>query len=143
MIILKQGSQNQAIATCSRNKNLTGNVNYLWTIRHKLSNQSWQFIPYRVNEITSYAPSYDIFNINIDLTQPEILIGNINTSVNLHLIAGEYYLKIYEQVSAVNLNPTLSYDVVYEGIMTVNPETPIEEVSYSGTSNIYKVYNPY
>lgn len=140
MIILQQGSSNQAIATCSRNKNLTGTVNYLWTIRHKLSNQAWQFIPYRVIPITTYEPSYDVFNIDIFLNQPEILIGNSNTSVNLHLIAGEYYLKIYEQASPTNLNPSLAYDVVYEGTIIIKPQVPINEVSYTGTSDVFVVY---
>lgn len=141
MIILQQGVQNQAIATCSRNKNLTGSVTYLWTVRHKLSNQAWQFIPYQVIPITTYAPSYDLFNININLTQPEVFIGNSTLSANLHFIPGEYYLKIYEQSSPTNLVPSLAYDVVYEGTITVNPQTPIQEVEYSGTTDIFIVYN--
>jgi hypothetical protein len=140
MIILQQGSSNQAIATCSRNKNLAGSVNYLWTIKHKLSNQSWQFIPYRIIPITSYEPSYDIFNINIYLNTPQVFIGSINTPVNLHLIPGEYYLKIYEQYSPTNLNPSLSYDVVYEGTITVKPQVPINEVAYTGTTDVFVVY---
>jgi hypothetical protein len=137
MIILQQGSSNQAIATCSRNKNLSGTVYYLWTIRHKLSNQAWQFLPYRVVPITSYAPSYDLFDINLYLDQPQVLTG---TSVNLHLIPGEYYLKIYEQSSSTNLNPSLTYDVVYEGTITVKPQVSINEVSYTGTSDVFVVY---
>lgn len=141
MIILQQGSSNQAIATCSRNKNLTGTVYYLWTIRHKLSNQAWQFLPYRVVPITSYNPSYDLFNIDIYLNQPQVLSGTSINPVNLHLIPGEYYLKIYEQSSSTNLNPSLAYDVVYEGTITVKPQVPIEEVSYTGTSDVFIVYN--
>lgn len=141
MIILEQGTFNQAIATCSRNKNLTGNVYYLWTIRHKLSNQAWQFIPYQVPSITTYAPSYDLFDIGIYLNQPENLIGNSVNYTNLHLIAGEYYLKIYEQLSPTNLVPSLAYDVVYEGTITVKAEQPIEEVAYTGTTDIFIVYN--
>lgn len=140
MIILQQGSSNQAIATCSRNKNLTGTVNYLWTIKHKLSNQSWQFIPYRIVPITSYAPSYDLFDINVYLDQAEVLIGTSVVPVNLHLIPGEYYLKIYEQVSSTNLNPSLSFDVVYENIITVKPQTAINEIEYTGTTDVFVVY---
>ncbi len=142
MLILQQGSMNDAVATCSRNKNLTGTVYFLWTVKHKLSNQSWQFIPYRNPSIVvGYEPSYDLFNIEIDLTSPEVYIGTGLINANLHLIAGEYYLKIYEQTSPSNLNPSLSYDVVYEGIMNVLPETPIGEISYSGNSNIFIIYN--
>ena len=142
MIILQQGQFNRAIATCSRNKNLSGNVTFLWTIRHKLSLQSWQFIPFRDPSITvGYEPAYDIFEINIDLDQPENYIGTgYSVPANLWLIPGEYYLKIYEQSSTSNLNPALSYDYVYEGMIVVKSDDPIQEVSYSGTSDVFIVY---
>lgn len=139
MIYVNQGQYNTPIATCSRNKSLS-NPYYLWTIRHKLSNQAWQFIPYREQSITTYPPSYDVFKLNILLNQPEIYIGTINTICNLHLIPGEFYVKIYEQVSNSNLNPALSYDVVYEGLMVVIAEDPIEEIDYTGTTNTWVVY---
>jgi hypothetical protein len=61
--------------------------------------------------------------------------------VNLHLIPGQYFVKIYEQQSTTNLNPNYSYDVVYEGIAEViSSGTSTTEVSYSGTSNIFIVY---
>lgn len=142
MIILQQGQFNRAVATCSRNKNLTGNVTFLWTIRHKLSNQTWQFIPYRdPSQTVGYEPAYDLFDINIVLTSPEIYIGTSPSNcANLHLIPGEYYLKIYEQSSPTNLNPALSYDYVYEGMIIVKSEDPIQEISYSGTSDVFIVY---
>jgi hypothetical protein len=142
MIILQQGQFGRAIATCSRNKNLTGSVTFLWTMRHKLSNQSWQFIPYRDPSITfGYEPAYDMFDININLSQPENYIGTSSSNcVNLHFIPGEYYLKIYEQVSTTNLNPALSYDYVYEGMVVIKSEDPIQEISYSGTNDVFIVY---
>jgi hypothetical protein len=142
MIILQQGQYNTAAATCSRNKNLSGNVTFLWTIRHKLSNQAWQFIPYRDPSLAiTYEPAYDLFNININLSQPENYIGYTSQNwVNLHLIPGEYYLKIYEQNSNTNLNPALSYDYVYEGMIIVKSDDPIEEISYSGTNDVFIVY---
>jgi len=139
MIFVQQGQYNTPIATCSRNKQLS-NPYYLWTIRHKLSNQSWQFIPYREQSITSYPPSYDIFQLNIIFSQPEVYIGTSGTTCNLYLIPGEYYVKIYEQVSSSNLNPSLSYDVVYEGMMVVKSDDPIEQIEYSGTPNTWIVY---
>lgn len=139
MIIVQQGTYNTPIATCSRNKQLASPY-YLWTIRHKLANQAWQFIPYREQSITTYPPSYDVFQLDIISTLPEVYIGGIGTTCNLHLIPGEYYVKIYEQVSSTNLNPSLAYDVVYEGLMTVLAEDPIEQIEYTGTSNTWVVY---
>jgi hypothetical protein len=140
MIILQQGQFNRAVATCSRNKNLSGSPYYLWTVRHKLSNQSWQFLPYRNESITTYPPSYDVFDISINMTQPEVLIGTSATTCNIHLIPDEYYLKCYEQVSSSNLNPSLSYDYVYEGTILVKSQDPIQELSYTGVTDVFIVY---
>lgn len=141
MIYLQQGDINQnALVTCSRNKSLYGAVTYLWTIKHKLSQQSWKFIPYREPSITSYEPSKDLFYISIDDSSPEVLIGQSNLTTNLHLIPGEYYLKIYEQTSTTNLNPALSYDVVYEGMLIVNAADPINQIAYSGNSEVIIIY---
>jgi hypothetical protein len=146
MILLNQEVLNEAAATCSRNKQLTGNVTYLWSMTHKLTNQNWKFIPYRIPSVTpGYAPSWDLFNINILSGSTEVFISTGATSnVNVHLIPGQYFVKIYEQQSPTNLNPNLSYDVVYEGIATVfgvnQPQNEI--ISYTGTpnSNIFKIY---
>ena len=127
------------IATCSRNKTLSSPY-YLWTIRHKLSNQAYQFIPYRQQSITSYPPSYDMFDISVDFNQAQVYIGDINSACNLWLIPGEWYVKIYEQFSSSNLNPSLAYDVVYEGMMVVLSDDPIESIEYSGTPNTWVVY---
>lgn len=140
MIYVTQGQYNTPWATCSRNKQLS-NPYYLWTIRHKLSNQSYQFIPYRIPPSTTYPPSYDLFELNIFLNQPEVYIGSNVQCVNLPLIGGEWYLKIYEQVSSTNLNPKLSYDVVYEGTLNVLEQDPIQQIEYTGTSNTWIVYN--
>lgn len=140
MIILNKNITNSAIATCTRNKTLTSNnVYYLWTIRHKLSDQQWKFIPYRVEPSVDYKPSYDKFIIGTYLNQPELYIGDNMNYVNLHLISGEYYLKIYEQVSSTNLDPSLSYDVVYEGMIDVPQDNKVEK-TYTGNTDTYIVY---
>lgn len=139
MIYINQGQTNPTLVTCSRNKTLTGSVTYLWTVRHKLSQQSWKFIPYREPSITSYEPSKDLFYIEIDDSSPEILIGSSGVPANVQLIPGEYYLKIYEQYGN-NLNPSLSYDVVYEGTLSVNPSTPIGEIDYTGLTDTVIIY---
>lgn len=121
-----------------------GNVIYLWSMTHKLTNQNWKFIPYPIPTIVNYAPSYDLFTINVDENSPEVFTASTSANtVNLHLIEGQYFVKIYEQYSTTNLNPQLSYDVVYEGSAMVNysgsPQNEI--ISYTGGSQIFKVYN--
>lgn len=144
MVQIEKGQFNNVVATCSRNKMLTGNVTYLWSMTHKLTNQNWKFIPFRVLPSVPYAPSYDEFTMNVDENQPEVFTASTSANtVNLHLIEGQYFVKIYEQLSPINLNPQLSYDVVYEGTATVNysgsPQNEI--ISYSGTGQVFKVYN--
>ena len=141
MIYLQQGNINQpTLVTCSRNKSLTGAVTYLWTVKHKLSQQSWKFIPYRQPENLGYEPSKDLFFISVDDSQPEVVIGSFNTSVNLHFIPGEYYVKIYEQYSPTNLQPSQSFDYVWEGMMIVNPASPINQIAYTGNSEVIIIY---
>jgi len=142
MIILNEGN-NLAAATCSRNKQLTGAVSYLWTMKHKLSGQVWRFVPYQYPSQVNYSPGYDLFSIKINNTTPEVLTGATMTGqTNVHLIDGEYYVKIFEQSSSLsgNTNPSLAYDVVYETIGRVNYSASTTPTSYSGTSDIYKIY---
>ena len=141
MIYLQPNSSNQVFVTCSRNKNLS-NPTYLWTIRHKLSAQRWQFIPSVVPPANNtYLPAYDSFIINTYSGTSENFIASGATQVNLHLLNGEYYLKIYEQLSTTNLNPALAYDVVYEGMIVNNWEINNEEPTvYTGTSEVFIIY---
>ncbi len=53
MIPINQAELNTVVATCSRNKQLTGTVYYLWTITHKLTKQNWKFIPYLLALLTA------------------------------------------------------------------------------------------
>lgn len=142
MIYLTQGQQNDVPAICSRNKDLP-NPTYLWSTTHKLSNQRWQFIPYRIPPSVDYTPGYDLFNINVDDSIPQSLTGNTTSgTTNVHFIPGEYYVKVYEQTSTGNTNPNLSFNVVYETLMTVVGTNQNNPVTYSGTSDIYIMYNP-
>jgi hypothetical protein len=142
MIYINQGILNPSVAAvCSRNKTLSSPT-YLWSAQHKLSSKSWKFIPFRIPPSVNYSPGYDLFTIEVDDTQPESFTASTSANtVNLHFYPGEYYVKIYEQASPTNLNPALSYDVVNETIMNVigtNQNTPI---SYSGTPDIFIIYN--
>jgi len=140
MIILSQDITNTATATCSVNKQLSSPT-YLWSMRHKLTNRSWKFIPYRIPPSVAYNPSYDLFEIEVDYNKPEVFIYSAGTPCNLHLYSGDYFVKIYEQVSTTNLNPQLSYDVVYETTARLDNDTDTyTEIAYTGTTDTFKVY---
>jgi hypothetical protein len=83
--------------------------------------------------------AYNI-NQNIQHRQPLPPSTSANTA-NLHFYPGEYYIKIYEQQSTSNLNPALSFDVVYETIMNVVGTNQNIPTSYSGTPDIFIIYN--
>jgi len=141
MVYLNVGENNQVIATCSVNKQLSSPT-YLWSMRHKLTNESWKFIPFRVQPSVSYSPSYDQFMINCDYNSPQVYTASTaNDTANLHLTAGDYFIKVYEQTSTTNLNPMLSYDVVYETIgRVIGTGTTAPNISYTGSTDIFKVY---
>jgi hypothetical protein len=147
MIQITQAQLNTVVATCSRNKQLTGNVYYLWTMTHKLTKQNWKFIPYLLpaTGAIGYEPSYDQFQIDVDSSSAQVYIATgTTTPVNLHLIPGQYYVKIYEQASPTNLNPLTAFDVVYEGMANIIGTNPVynDIVSYTGNSSsqVFKVY---
>lgn len=142
MIILNQSELNVATATCSLNKQLTAPT-YLWSMRHKLTNQSWKFIPFRYPPNTTYEPSWDLFSIRIDNNQPQTYTASTaDITTNLHFLPGDYFVKIYEQASPTNLNPSNSYDVVYETTARVigTGNTQNELVSYSANTEIFTIY---
>jgi hypothetical protein len=142
MIILNQGELNVSTATCSVNKQLSAPT-YLWSVKHKLTNQRWRFIPYQYQTTVPYTPSYDLFSIRVDNTQPEVFTASTaDNTANLHLIPGDYFVKVYEQSSTTNLNPQLSYDVVYETTARVigTGNTQNQLISYTGNTDIFNIY---
>jgi len=141
MIILNQSQTNTATATCSLNKVLS-NPTYLWSMRHKLTNQSWKFLPYRTPDNVDYEPSWDLFTIKIDNNQVESFTGDSINAVNLHLLPGDYFVKVYEQASPTNLNPNYSYDVVYETTARVigTGNTQNELISYTANTDVFTIY---
>ena len=146
MIPITQAQLNTVVATCSRNKQLTGSVYYLWTMTHKLTKQNWKFIPYLLpaTGAVGYEPSYDQFQIDVDSASAQVYIATgTTTPVNLHLIPGHYYVKIYEQASPTNLNPLTAFDVVYEGMANIIGTNPVYndiEVYTGNTNTTFKVY---
>ncbi len=110
---------------------------------HKLSNEEYRFIPFRILPSVSYKPAYDLFCIDINDAIPQVLTGATSCGVtNIHLIPGEYSLEVYQQVSNQNLNPAQSSGLVYQTLVNmvgVNQNIP---VTYSGQSNNYVIYDP-
>jgi hypothetical protein len=91
----------------------------------------------------SYEPYYDLFGVVVSNTATESLTGNTTpTECVVDLICGEWYLKIYEQNSATNLNPSLAYNVVQEGILTVNCLEQNIPISYDDQDDVFIIYNP-
>lgn len=141
MVYLYQGQLNQAAVVASRNKSLS-NPTYLWSMQHKLSGKQWRFIPYRIIPMTDYTPGYDLFCMTVSATTTEHLTGNTSCGLCVvNLYPGEYYLKIYEQVSPSNLNPALSHDVVNETIVNVVGTNQNEPVTYESGDDIFIIYN--
>ena len=138
MIIIDEG-QNSSPATCSRNAQLV-DPSYTWQMTHKLSGQNWTFIPYRIQPDVTYKPGYDLFSIKVDYGQAEFLSGATTTGqTNVHLIEGEYYITVYES-SGATLNINQTYDIVYQTIGQVNTSGSTAPVQYSGTSDVFTVY---
>ena len=139
MVVLNIGENNKMCEPASRNKELF-NPTYLISMYHKLSGQSWRFIPYVSDFTEDYLARFDTFYINIDYSTPQSLTGNTTSgSTNVHLIEGDYWISIYEQYSTTNLDPTKAFNKVVETFGYVVPPTETNP-TYSGDNYEYKVY---
>ena len=144
MIYIYQSQQNEPAAVCTRNSTLSGTIYYLWYMEHKLSSRKWYFVPFRLIPVVSYPPSYDVFCVNVNDSIPEFLTGSTSCGqTNVHLIPGEYTLKIYQQSNNTNLNPDLSGGEIYTTLVNVIGDNLNTPTTYSGNSDsTYIIYNP-
>jgi hypothetical protein len=141
MIILEQGQNNLVYVVASRNKQQYGGNNYLFSLSNKLSEEKFRFIPFRRIDAYSFPNRFDTFEIKIDFSVPQSLTGNtLGFTTNVWLTEGEYYYKIYQQVSNKNLNPSLSTDVVDEGMMKII-KTSTDLPVYDNDNYYMKVFN--
>jgi hypothetical protein len=146
MVYIIQNQITQVPVVASRNNPDNSADFYLWNMEHKLTGQVWNFIPYKVPPTTTYKPGYDLFCVGVDDSVPQRLTGNtqctgVTGTTNVHLIPGEYYLRIYSQSSPSNLNPLQAEYQVYDTqalMVGINQNIPI---TYSGNSDIFIVYN--
>ena len=74
---------------------------------------------------------YGDVSVNTSRSYPITFLGKTTVDIEDY---GWYYYKIYEQTSPINLNPSLTTDVVDEGILYVIPPDTDESV-YTGYSN--------
>jgi len=85
-----------------------------------------------------------LFCIDIDASIPNVLTGATScgeTNVGT-LIPGEYYVKIYEQMSTSNLDPMLAHDVVQETLLhVVGINQNIPTTYTGGTDGVFIIYN--
>ena len=142
MIYIYQNEQNNVPAVCDRN--MLGVYDYfMWEMVHKLTFQSWSFIPYEIPYTSTYYPAYNLFNIDVDNSIPESLTGNTTSgTTNVHLIPGEYWVRVWAQDSPTNLNPNNADELVYEVIGMVVGTNTLTPDAYSGNSDVFIVYNP-
>lgn len=145
MIYVHQNQVNQAAAVCSRNATIANPV-FLWNMVHKLSLKVYNFIPFEIPSNTTYFPAYDLFCFNINDQIPEVLSGaSVCGQTNVHLIPGEYYLKVWEQTSNSNLTPPTDNNlIVYQtlvNVIGVNQNVPIT-YSTPTDESVFIIYNP-
>jgi hypothetical protein len=61
---------------------------------------------------------------------------------NVHLIPGEYFLKVYSQTSSSNLNPENSQEIVFQTLVNVVGTNQNIPISYEGEDDVFIIYDP-
>jgi hypothetical protein len=106
-------------------KTTISNPTYLFSLTHRLSNVSYNFI---LNDTSSYVDRYNAF----ELTE--------GTTVTLD--AGEYEYKIYAQISTTNLNPELANELVEQGLVKVDFDVTRTQYTVTLNEKIYEIEAP-
>lgn len=100
---------------------------YLFVFTHVTTKDQVKFIKAEIDDESEYPDRYNQFTINaaavFDGEQP-----------------GEWHYKVYEQESAVNLDPALAGIILEEGKLILDRATEFEYSMYEGTTS-YKTYN--
>lgn len=149
MIYIQQNVCNEVPVVVERNTTITGTTFYLWNMVHKLSNETFVFVPYKIPPSTDYKPGYDLFCICYNNNIPQSLTGNTGcisgntgqTVCNVHFIPGEYSVEIWKQSNNYNLDVNQAEELVYQTLgQVIGVNQNIPEV-YSGTSDVFIIYN--
>lgn len=100
---------------------------YLFVFTHVTTKDVVKFIKAEIDDESDYPQRYNQFTINaatvFDDQQP-----------------GEWHYKVYEQESAVNLDPALSGIILEDGKLLLDRVAEFEYTQYEGTTS-YKTYN--
>lgn len=100
---------------------------YLFVFTHVTTKDQVKFIKSEADDESDYPDRYNQFTINaatvFDDRQP-----------------GEWHYKVYQQESAVNLDPALAGIILEEGKLLLDRATEFEYTQYEQTAS-YKVYN--
>ena len=85
-------------------KTTIANPTYLFSITHRLTNTTTNFI---LTDVSAYTERYNKFSV----------IEGTTFDVD----SGEFLYRVYAQSSPTNLDPSLADELVEEGILKVNP----------------------
>jgi hypothetical protein len=107
VILLKPTITNKVALTLSEMVSIV-NPYYLFELVSKQSKERKYFI---ANDISLYTYRYNLFEIKVK-TNPNPLIGEVDLK-----LGDEWDYYIYEQSSPTNLDPTLTGDLLEEGIL--------------------------
>jgi hypothetical protein len=84
-------------------KTTIANPTYLFSITHRLTNTTTNFI---VADVSNYKERYNKFSVTEGST------FDVDT--------GEFLYRVFAQISTTNLNPDLANELVEQGILKVN-----------------------
>lgn len=100
---------------------------YLFVFTHVTTKDQVKFIKAEVDDESEYPQRFNQFTINA-----AVVFANQQP--------GEWHYKVYEQESAVNLDPALAGIILEEGKLLLDRESEFEYTQYEGTTS-YKTYN--
>lgn len=100
---------------------------YLFVFTHVTTKDQVKFIKAEIDDESEYPDRYNQFTINA-------------ATVFVDQQPGEWHYKVYEQESAVNLDPALAGTMLEDGKLILDRATEFEYSMYEGTTS-YKTYN--
>jgi hypothetical protein len=129
VIIINKNTTNKVILTLSEKTTLT-NAKYLFEVTNDMSNAVKYFI---AADISANKLRYNEFDFRENVTE-DLLNGTFSLE-----LSGFYKYNVYEQVSAVNLNPLLALNLIDKGKLNVVSQMSTYPV-YTGNQNNTIVY---
>jgi hypothetical protein len=100
---------------------------YLFVFTHVTTKNAVAFVKAEIDDESDYPQRYNQFTIDA-------------AAVFLNKQPGEWHYKVYEQASAVNVDPALSGAVLEYGKLYLDRATDFTYTQYDSSTS-YKVYN--